>query len=145
VAHFRIFGSLVHYHVTKDARKKLEPTTKLDIFVGYTDTPHNYRAYLPSHRMKVVIRDVNFNEEKAMRCSLERELQLHADVEILAPKKEPQDDVEQPHVEEQRVEAPTHAETSKDGRKHTKESDRLNHGAKEIVGTTTSQHRKRRP
>src|ERR1700733_12082780 len=38
VGHFRIFGSLVYCHVTKDAWKKLEPTTKLVIFVGYTYT-----------------------------------------------------------------------------------------------------------
>jgi len=42
VSHFRIFSSSVYYHVTEDARKKLESTTKLGIFVGYTDTPHNY-------------------------------------------------------------------------------------------------------
>jgi len=44
--------------------------------------------------MKVVHKDVNFNEDKAMRCSLERELELHAIKELLAPKEEPQDDVE---------------------------------------------------
>ena len=49
--------------------------------------------------------------------SLERELQLHGEEEILAPKEEPWDDVEHPHAEEKRVEAPTHAETSRDGRK----------------------------
>jgi hypothetical protein len=87
---------------------------------------------------------VKFDEEKAMRCSLERELQLHADEEILAPKEEPQDDVEQPHAEEQRVEAPTHAETSRDGRKHTREADRLMHDARENVGAPTSQRRQRR-
>ena len=27
VSHFRIFGSLLYWHVKKDARKKLEPTT----------------------------------------------------------------------------------------------------------------------
>ena len=27
VGHFRIFGSLVYFYVTKDAQKKLEPTT----------------------------------------------------------------------------------------------------------------------
>ena len=42
VSHFKIFGSLVYFHVTKDARKKLEPTTKLWIFLGYINTPHNY-------------------------------------------------------------------------------------------------------
>ena len=86
VGHFRIFGSSVYCHVTKDSRKKLEPTAELGILVGYTNTPQNYRLYLPSHRMTVVCRDVKFDEEKAMRCSLERELQLHVYEKILAPK-----------------------------------------------------------
>lgn len=94
VARFRIFGSSVYCHVTKDAKKKLEPTIELGIFVGYTDIAHNYQVYLPSHRMIVVRRDVKFDEEKAMRCSLERELQLHGEEELSAPKQEPQDDVE---------------------------------------------------
>ncbi len=38
--------------------------------------------------------DVKFDEEKAMWCSLERELQIPLEEEILAPKEEPQDDVE---------------------------------------------------
>ena len=42
VSHFRIFSSLVYFHVTKDARKKLELVAELGILVGYTDTPHNY-------------------------------------------------------------------------------------------------------
>ena len=86
----------------------------------------------------MVHRDVNFDEENAMRCSLERELQLHVDVEILAPKEEPHDDVEQPNIEEKRVEAPTHVETSRDGRKCTREDDILMHDARENVGASTS-------
>jgi hypothetical protein len=42
VSYFKIFGSSVYCHVTKDARKKLEPTVEIGIFVGYTDTPYNY-------------------------------------------------------------------------------------------------------
>jgi len=79
VSHFRISGSLVYCHVSKEARKKLEPTTELGIFVGYKDTPHNYRVYLPSLKITVVKRDVKFDEEMTMRCSLERELQLQPD------------------------------------------------------------------
>ena len=66
VAHFRIFGSSIYFHVAKDARKKLEPIAKLGIFLGYTNTLHNYRVYLPSHMMIVVHRDLKFDEEKAM-------------------------------------------------------------------------------
>ena len=66
VGHFRIFGSLVYCHVTKDAQKKLEPTTELGIFVGYTDTPHNYWVYLHTSRRTVVRRDLKFDKQKAM-------------------------------------------------------------------------------
>ena len=76
VVHFRIFGSSVYFHVTKDAWKKIEPTTELGILVGYTDTPHNYQVYLPTSKRIVVRRDLKFDEQKAMRVSLERELQL---------------------------------------------------------------------
>ena len=62
VGHFRIFGSSIYFHVTKDARKKLESTIELGIFVGYTDTPHNYLVYFMTSRMIVVHRDVSFNE-----------------------------------------------------------------------------------
>ena len=48
---------------------------------------------------------------------------MNADEDILAPKEEPQD-VEQPQEEEKRVEEPTHADTFRDGRKHTREADR---------------------
>lgn len=47
--------------------------------MGYNDTPHNYWVYLLSHRMKVVHRDVNLDEEKAMICSSERDLHFDAD------------------------------------------------------------------
>ena len=62
VSHFRIFRSSVYYHVTKDARKKIDPTVELGILVGYTDTPHNYRVFLPTSQRTVVHRDLKFNE-----------------------------------------------------------------------------------
>ena len=41
--------------------------------------------------MTVVRRDIKFNEEKAMKFLLERELHLHAEEELLVPKDEPPD------------------------------------------------------
>jgi len=73
---------MVYFHVTKDARKKLEPTTELGILVGYTDTPHNYRVYLPTNQRTIVCRDLKFDELKAMRVSLGRKLNLHAEEEL---------------------------------------------------------------
>jgi len=86
VSHFSIFRTSIHYHVSKELRKKLELTIELGVFLGYTETPHNYYVYLSSLRMKVVQTDVNFYEEKAMWFSLERELQIPPEEEILAPK-----------------------------------------------------------
>ena len=73
-------------HVMKDSKKKLEPTVEVGIFLGYADTPHNYRVYFPDSRKTVVQRDIKFQEEKAMKCLLEREPHLHVDEELLVPK-----------------------------------------------------------
>jgi hypothetical protein len=54
VSHFKIFGSSVYVHVTKNARKKLEMIAEVGIFVGYTETPHNYRVYFPNINMTVM-------------------------------------------------------------------------------------------
>ena len=45
ISHLKIFGSPVYIHVTKDARKKLEPTAEVGIFLGYIETPHNYCVF----------------------------------------------------------------------------------------------------
>jgi len=86
LSHLRIFGANIYMHVMKDARKKLELTVEVGIFVGYTDTPHNYYAYFPNSDKTIVRRHIKFQEEKAMKCLLERELHLHADEELLVPK-----------------------------------------------------------
>jgi len=85
LSHLRIFGANIYMHVMKDARKKLEPIVEVGIFLGYTDTPHNYRVYFPDNGKTVVRWDIKFQEEKAMKCLLERELHLHADEELLVP------------------------------------------------------------
>ena len=74
----------------------------------YTETPHNYRVYFPDIRIIVVRRDIKFNELKAMKLSLKRELHLHAEEELLVPKDEPLD-VDQPREEIHGVEESNHA------------------------------------
>ena len=64
LSHLRIFGANVYMHVMKDAKKKLEPTAEVGIFVGYTDTPHNYRVYFPDSRKTVVRWISNFRRRK---------------------------------------------------------------------------------
>lgn len=69
---FRIFGAIVYFHVSKDSRKKYEPTIEMGVFVGYAKNPYSYRVYFPSLRVIVVRRYVKFDEENATRCSLEK-------------------------------------------------------------------------
>jgi hypothetical protein len=75
--------------------------------------------------------------------SLERELDLHVEEELLVPKDESQD-VGYPHEEVHGVEETTQAKTSiRNGRKHTTEDDRLRLDVAQNVGAPTSQHRQR--
>ena len=125
ISHLNIFSSSVYIHVTKDARKKLELTTEFGIFVGYTETPHNYCVYFPNSWMTVVCWDIKFNEVKAMKLSLERELHLHVEEELIVPKDEPQD-VDQRQEEDHGVEESTHTEPNiKIGKRHTTEAERM--------------------
>ena len=85
ISHLRIFGSPVYIHVMKDARKKLEPTAEVGIFVGYTDTPQNYRVYLLDSRKTIVRWDIKFHEEKAMKMSLERDRKASCRERVSSP------------------------------------------------------------
>ena len=64
VSHFKNFETYVYCHVSKYSRKNLVLTAELGVFVCYNENPHNYHVYLPSLRMKIVRRDVKFDEEK---------------------------------------------------------------------------------
>jgi transposase InsO family protein len=46
VSHLRIFGCPVCIHIPKDKRKKLDPSSKKVIFVGYSETSKTYRVYV---------------------------------------------------------------------------------------------------
>jgi len=118
----------------------LELTEEVGIFVGYTDTPHNYRVYFPDSGKTVVRQDIKFQEEKAMKCSLERELHLHADEELLVPKDELQY-VDQPQGEVHGVEETTHATPTIRGRKRLIEAERLAQDAEKVVRPATAQRK----
>lgn len=59
--------------------------------MGCTKTPHDYCVYLSFLIMKFVKLYVNFDEEKAMYCSLKRELYIRLEEYLLAPKQETQE------------------------------------------------------
>jgi hypothetical protein len=78
-----------------------------------------------------------------MQLSLERELDLHVEEELLAPKDESQD-VDQTHEEVHGLEESTHAEPSiRNGRKRTTKVDILRLDVAQNVGSPTSQRRQR--
>lgn len=94
--------------------------------------------------MTVVQRDVNFNEDKSMRFSLERELQITLEEEILDRKKEIQEVMKQPQMEEQRggrVEKSNQVEPSSEDRKRTREVETLMQDARENVGAPSNLQR----
>ena len=78
--------------------------------------------YFPDSRKIVVRQDIKFHEEKAMKCSLEREPHLHVDEELLVPKNE-LPDVDQPQEEVHGVEDTTHAAPTIRGRKRTTDAE----------------------
>jgi len=65
VSHIRI-GAFVYFHFSKESRNNLELIIELGVFLGYTETPKNYRVYFPSPRMTLLRMDVKFDEDKAM-------------------------------------------------------------------------------
>ena len=72
-----------------------------------------------------------------MKLSLERELHLHAEEELLVPK-EVLPNVDQPQEEVQEVEETTQAAPTIRGRMHTTEAERLARDAEKVVGPPTA-------
>jgi hypothetical protein len=75
VEHLRIFGCPVYIHISKDKRKKLEPSRKKGIFVGYSESSKAYRIYIPEQHKVEVSRDVIFNEKMAFKKSIEESIE----------------------------------------------------------------------
>jgi hypothetical protein len=71
VEHLRIFGCPVYIHIPKDKRKKLEPSGKKGIIVGYNESSKAYRIYILEQNKVEVNRDVTFNEKMAFKKSIE--------------------------------------------------------------------------
>jgi hypothetical protein len=71
VQQLRIFGCPIYIHIPKDKRKKLEPSRKKGIFVGYSESSKAYRIYIPEQHKIEVSRDVTFNEKMDFKKSIE--------------------------------------------------------------------------
>jgi hypothetical protein len=69
VSHIRIWGCVCYCHVPSEKRTKLDPTTVKGILVGYNEVSKDYIIYVPTRRKVIVCRDVQFEEERALRRS----------------------------------------------------------------------------
>ena len=62
VSHFRIFGSTAFVHIPGQLRRKLDPTSRRVIFVGYGPSDKLFRVYDPRRRDIETVRDIKFQE-----------------------------------------------------------------------------------
>jgi hypothetical protein len=85
VEHLRIFGCPVYIHIPKDKRKKLEPSGKKGIFVGYSESSKAYKIYIPEQHKVEVNKDVTFNEKMPFKKSIEETIE---EEEYAEPKEE---------------------------------------------------------
>ena len=70
MSHIRIFGSVCYFHVHAD-NKKLDPSGEEGLLVGYSEISKLYRVYIPARRRIIVSRDVQFDEDRALRRYLD--------------------------------------------------------------------------
>jgi hypothetical protein len=75
VEHLRIFGCLVYIHIPKDKRKKLEPSGKKGIFVGYIESYKAFKIYISEQHKVEVSKDVTFNEKMAFKKPIEETIE----------------------------------------------------------------------
>ena len=67
VSHIRIFGSVCYCHVHAGNRKKLDPYGEKGLLDGYNKILKAYRVYIPTRKRIIVSRDVQFDEDGALR------------------------------------------------------------------------------
>jgi hypothetical protein len=75
VIHLKIFGCPIFVHIPKEKRKKMDPSGKKGIFVGYCEVSKVFRFYIPYYHHIEINMDVTFDEyetlKKSRRCQLE--------------------------------------------------------------------------
>ena len=53
----------MYIHIPKEKRKKLDPSRKKGIFVGYSEILKAYRIHFPGYKKIDISRDVTFDED----------------------------------------------------------------------------------
>jgi hypothetical protein len=63
------------HHIPEDKRKKLEPSGKKDIFVGYSESSKAYIIYIPEQHKIEISRDVTLIGKMAFKKSIEESME----------------------------------------------------------------------
>ena len=58
-------------HVHADTRKKIDPSGKKGLLVGYSETSKAYRVYILARKRTIVSKDVQFDEDRALQRYLD--------------------------------------------------------------------------
>ncbi len=58
VSHLRMFGCVTYMHVPDEKRSKLDPKSKMCIFIGYSLEQKGYKCFSPSIRKLQMNKDV---------------------------------------------------------------------------------------
>ena len=100
VDNLRAFGCAAYSHIPNDERKKLNPTARKCIFLGYGNVTKGYRLYDPVKARVIHSRDVIFDKmslglEKEQMKDLEEGISQLADVPVETNTDEPQDETEE--------------------------------------------------
>ena len=64
VEHLRVWGSIVHVHISDEKRSKLDDKSMTCVLFGFSEESKGYRMYNPKTKKIVVSRDVVFEEDK---------------------------------------------------------------------------------
>ena len=71
MSHIRIFGNVYYCHVHANTRKKSDTSGEKGLLVDYSETSKAYKVYIPARKRIIVSRDVQFDEDRALRRSLD--------------------------------------------------------------------------
>ena len=90
VSQLRIFGSVCYCHIHADTRKKLDPSGEKGLLVGYSETSKAYKVYILVRKRIIVSRDVQFDEDRALRRSMDLPVEKHLTKVLGVKLEEPQ-------------------------------------------------------
>jgi len=103
--HVRVFGCVVYTHIPDRECKKLDKKAQKLRFIGYTETPSNYKVWDEEKHRCYIRHDVIFNETDFGKSSNNTELELESSEEMVEeiqvePEKQEESEQEDSRIKE---------------------------------------------